>query len=380
MRKIILLLPIVLSLILISIAFYPQAQLPPIKVGILHSLTGTMATSEKPVMQATLLAIEKINAQGGLLGRRIQPIIVDGESNADTFAQQAEYLITQEHVSVIFGCWTSASRKMVKPIVEKYQNLLFYPLQYEGLEASPNIIYMGAAPNQQIIPAVFWAIQTFGPRIYLVGSDYVFPRVASWLIHKQAPILNAAVIGEHYIPLGATDMSQVISDLQRLKPDVIINSINGDSNIAFFTALQEANITAHDIPVLSLSMGEVELSNIQKKVNITGHYAAWSYFQSIDTPENKSFVQAYQTRYGQNLPVSDPMESAWNAVHLWAQAARAAQTDDTATVRQTIRHQSFISPEGIVSIDTHSQHAWKTARIGQVQDNGQFHILWSSAQ
>ncbi|MDQ6980843.1 MAG: urea ABC transporter substrate-binding protein [Ghiorsea sp.] len=380
MRKFLLLLPILFSCALIVFAFYPEKESPPIKVGILHSLTGTMAISEKPVMQATLLAIEEINAQGGLLGRQIKPVIIDGQSDGDTFAKQAEYLITQENVRVIFGCWTSASRKRVKPIVEKYQHLLFYPVQYEGLETSPNIIYMGATPNQQIIPAVSWSIQEFGPRIYLIGSDYVFPRVANWLINKQAPLLQSAIIGEHYISLGTTDMTQVIADLEHLKPDVVINSINGDSNIAFFSALQKAGITANDIPVMSLSIGEAELSKILETTNIQGHYAAWNYFQSIDTPENKTFIQTYQSRYAKNLPVSDPMEAAWNGVHLWAQAAVSAQTDDTATVRQTIRHQSFTAPEGIISVDSRSQHTWKTARIGQIQEDGQFHILWSSAQ
>ena len=380
MKKFLLLLPILLSCALIAFAFYPEKESPPIKVGILHSLTGTMVISEKPVMQATLLAIEEINAQGGLLGRQIEPVIIDAKSDWDTFAKQAEYLVTQEKVRVIFGCWTSASRKRVKTVVEKYQHLLFYPVQYEGLEASPNIIYMGAAPNQQIMPAVSWSIQNFGPRVYLVGSDYVFPRVANWLIHKQAPLLHGAIIGEHYMPLGTTDMAQVITDLQRLKPDVVINSINGDSNIAFFSALQKAGITANDIPVMSLSIGEAELSKILKKTNVQGHYAAWNYFQSIDTPENKTFVQTYQSRYGKNLPVSDPMEAAWDGVHLWAQAVLSAQTDDTATVHQTIHHQSFASPEGTVSVDNRSQHTWKTARIGQIQENGQFNILWSSGQ
>ncbi|WP_038247561.1 urea ABC transporter substrate-binding protein [Ghiorsea bivora] len=380
MRKFLLLLPILFSCALIVFAFYPEKESPPIKVGILHSLTGTMAISEKPVMQATLLAIEEINAQGGLLGRQIEPVIIDGKSDWDTFAKQAEYLITQEKVRVIFGCWTSASRKRVRPIVEKYHHLLFYPVQYEGLETSPNIIYMGAAPNQQIIPAVSWSIRNFGSRIYLIGSDYVFPRVASWLIHKQTPLLDGAIIGEHYMPLGATDMTQVIADLKQLKPDVVINSINGDSNIAFFSALQKASITASDIPVMSLSIGEAELSKIHKSTNIQGHYAAWNYFQSINTPENHKFVQAYQSHYGKNLPVSDPMEAAWNGVHLWSQAVLSAQTDDTATVRQTVRHQSFTGPEGIVSIDNRTQHTWKTARIGQIQENGQFKILWSSTQ
>ncbi|MDX8390197.1 MAG: transporter substrate-binding protein, partial [Mariprofundaceae bacterium] len=182
----------------------PEEELPPIKVGILHSLTGTMAISEKPVVNATLLAIEQINAKGGLLGRKIEPIITDGKSDWTIFASEAERLITQEKVNAIFGCWTSASRKMVKPVVEKHNHLLVYPVQYEGLEQSPNIIYTGAAPNQQIIPAISWALKNIGPRIYLVGSDYVFPRVANWLIQKQIPALKGHVVGESYLPLGST--------------------------------------------------------------------------------------------------------------------------------------------------------------------------------
>jgi len=353
---------------------------PPIKVGILHSLTGTMAISEKAVMQATLLAIEKINAQGGLLGRLIEPIIVDGQSDSGIFAHEAERLILEEKVSVIFGCWTSASRKTVKPIFEKYNHLLFYPVQYEGLEMSPNIIYTGAAPNQQIIPAVSWSIRHFGPRIYLVGSDYVFPRVANWLIHKQAPLLNATVIGEKYLPLGNTDVSRIVQDIKQLQPDVIINTINGDSNIAFFHQLSEAGITAQDMPVMSFSIGEPELAQMHDDGDAIGHYATWNYFQSIKNQQNKNFIQAYQARFGQNLPINDPMEAAWSGVQLWAKAVLSAQTDDTTHVRQTILHQSIHAPEGIISIDHHTQHAWKTVRVGKIQSNRQFEILWSSGK
>jgi len=353
-----------------------EEPLPPIKVGVLHSLSGTMAISETPVMQATLLAIEEINAAGGLLGRKVEPVVVDGKSDPSVFAQQAEHLIVDEKVSAVFGVWTSASRKTVKPIFEKYNNLLFYPVQYEGLEQSPNIVYTGAVPNQQIFPAVFWSLKHFGPRVYLVGSDYIFPRVANWLIHKQLPSLSGEVVGERYVPLAGKDMAAVVADIQSLKPDVILNTINGDSNIAFFRALRESGIEAKDTPVMSFSIGEAELSQLAD--DAVGDYAAWSYFQSIDNTINKHFIERYQARFGKNKPVSDPMEAAWLGVHLWAKAVRAAQTDDVAIVRQAIKHQSMRAAEDIVSVDHATQHLWKTSRIGKIRSNHQFDILWTS--
>ncbi|MBL4775895.1 MAG: urea ABC transporter substrate-binding protein [Mariprofundus sp.] len=377
MQRILLFVPVVIAIVVALVALYPEKELPPIKVGILHSLTGTMAISEKPVMQATLLAVEQINAKGGLLGRKVEAVVVDGQSDWPTFARQAEYLIVDEKVSVVFGGWTSASRKTVKPIFEQYNHLLFYPVQYEGLEQSPNIIYTGAAPNQQIIPAVSWALKEFGSRIYLVGSDYVFPRVANWLIAKQVSMLGGSIIGQYYLPLGSRDVQDIIQDIQRLKPDVVMNSINGDSNVALFHALSQAGIQAKDIPVLSFSMGEAELAHMQAD-HVSGHYAAWNYFQSIDSQQNHDFVAAYQTRFGADLPLSDPMQAAWAGVHLWAKAVQAAQSDDHAVVRQTIAHQSILAPEGVISIDAKTQHTWKTARIGRIRADGQFDILWSS--
>jgi len=383
---------VLIALVVTVVALAPQDELPPIKVGILHSLTGTMAISEKPVMQATLLAIEQINADGGLLGRKIEAVVVDGKSDWPTFAREAERLIVEEKVSVVFGCWTSASRKTVKPVFEQYNHLLFYPVQYEGLEQSPNIIYTGAAPNQQIIPAVTWALQKFGPRVYLVGSDYVFPRVANWLIGKQVPALNGEIVGERYVPLGSKDVQAIIQDIQQLKPDLILNTINGDSNIALFQALHDADLTAEQAPVISFSIGESELAQMQHEHthvqsahhasahHATGHYAAWNYFQSIDNQHNRDFIQAYQSRFGQDASLSDPMEAAWSGVHLWAKAVQAAQTDDYQVIRQTIAHQSMMAPEGVISIDKRTQHAWKTARIGRIRADGQFDVLWSSQQ
>ncbi|MDX8413108.1 MAG: urea ABC transporter substrate-binding protein [Mariprofundales bacterium] len=378
MQRYLLWVPVAIVLVVVSMALLPEDAPAPIKVGILHSLTGTMAVSEKPVMEATLLAIEQINAKGGLLGRNIEPVIVDGKSDPAVFAREAERLISEEHVSVVFGCWTSACRKMVAPVFEQQHNLLFYPVQYEGLERSPNIIYTGAVPNQQIIPAVSWALKKFGSRIYLIGSDYVFPRVANWLIRKQVTLLKGSVVGERYILLGSRDVDAIVADIKQRKPSVVINTINGDSNFAFFHALHEAGVTADDIPVLSFSIGEAELAQLSADEDGIGHYAAWNYFQSIDRPENHQFISAFRARFGQGRVLTDPMEAAWLGVYLWAKAVRSAQSDETAIIQQTIAHQSINAPEGVVSVDHQTHHLWKTVRIGKVMADRQFSVVWSS--
>ncbi|MFZ2406888.1 MAG: transporter substrate-binding protein, partial [Methylobacter sp.] len=226
----------------------------PIKIGVLHSLTGTMAVSEKPLVDAVRLAVEEINAQGGLLGKPVEIVVADGKSDPDVFAQEAERLIEREHVSVLFGCWTSASRKAVKPVVEKHRHLLFYPVQYEGMEQSANIIYTDAAPNQQIVPGTRWAAQKFGQRVYLVGSDYVFPRTANIIIADLINISGGKILGERYLPLGSADVAAIIEDIARKKPDVVLNTLNGDSNAAFFSALAAAGLS--DLPLVSFSVEE----------------------------------------------------------------------------------------------------------------------------
>jgi len=350
----------------------------PIKIGILHSLTGTMAISEKPVVDATLLAIEEINASGGLLGRKLVPVIADGKSNPSTFATEAERLITKEKVAVVFGCWTSACRKTVKPIFEKYRSLLFYPVQYEGLEQSPNIIYTGSTPNQQIIPAISWATQHLGKRLYLIGSDYVYPHIANWLIKKQASLLGLELVGESYLPLGSGKVDNIIADIKASQPDVIINTINGDSNISFFRALAKAGMTAAKMPVMSFSLGESELAALPDSSNMVGHYAAWSYFQSIKSPQNRQFVQAFKKIFGQHTAISDPMEAAYFGVHLWAQTVHANAATDIAAVLEALEVQTIDAPEGIVAIDLDSHHTWRPMRIGQVNAQLSFGVVWSS--
>lgn len=350
-----------------------------IKVGVLHSLTGTMAISEKSVRDATLMAIEEINDKGGVLGRKVTPVVVDGKSDWPTFAQEAENLITREKVSVVFGCWTSASRRMVKPVFEKHNHLLFYPVQYEGLEQSPNIVYTGAAPNQQIIPAVKWAFDKGWKKPFLVASDYVFPRAANEIIKAQVAALRGKVVGEEYILLGSSDVKSAVAHIVASRPDVIFNTINGDTNVAFFNALRAAGITPDKIPTISFSIAEDELRSTNPQT-MAGDYAVWNYFQSISTPENKEFVARFKQKYGQDRVTDDPMEAAYFGVYLWSQAVKDAGTDEVGAVRKAIANQTFSAPEGLVTVDSENQHTWKAVSVGRIKNDGQFEIVWTSAK
>jgi len=348
-----------------------------IKVGILHSLSGTMAISETSVKDAELLAIEEINAAGGVLGKMIEPIIEDGASDWPTFAEKAQKLIQQDRVATIFGGWTSASRKAMLPVVERYNGLLWYPVQYEGLEASPNIFYTGAAPNQQIVPAVEYLLGEGKKRFYLLGSDYVFPRTANLIIKAQLAAMGGTVVGEEYTPLGHTEYSTVINKIIAARPDVVFNTLNGDSNVAFFKQLRDAGISADQLPTLSVSVAEEEIRGIGAE-NMVGHLAAWNYYQSVDTAENSDFVAAYKAKYGQDRVTADPIEAGYIAVYLWAMAVEKAGTTDIAKVKEAAAGISLVAPEGIVTINGENQHISKTVRIGKVLPNGQFEVVWST--
>jgi urea transport system substrate-binding protein len=253
----------------------------PIKIGIIHSLSGTMAISETPVVDSTLLAIDEINEKGGILGRKVIPIIRDGRSDWNTYASEAQQLIIEEKVDVIFGGWTSASRKTMKPIFEKYDHLLFYPVQYEGLEQSPNIVYTGAAPNQQVLPAVDWASQNIGTKFFLIGSDYVFPRSANEIIKSKIDEVGGQIVGEEYKLLGEDQFEDVVKKIVETNPDVILNTINGDSNVGFFKELRKQGITPSVIPTISFSIAEDEIKYLGADT-MTCDYDVWNYFKSID--------------------------------------------------------------------------------------------------
>ncbi|MEZ4735408.1 MAG: urea ABC transporter substrate-binding protein [Caldilineaceae bacterium] len=351
-----------------------------IKVGILHSLSGTMSISEVSVKDATLLAIEEINAAGGILGKQIEPIIEDGASDWPTFAEKARKLIQQDEVAVVFGCWTSASRKAVLPVFEELNGLLFYPVQYEGLESSPNIFYTGAEPTQQIIPGVDFLINELGAtKIYLLGSDYVFPRTANLIIKAQLEAAGVELAGEEYVPLGGTEFSTIISKIQEAAPDAIFNTLNGDSNVAFFKQFKDAGYTAETLPVISVSVAEEEVRGIGAE-NIAGHYTAWKYYQTTDTPENQKFVEAYKAAYGEDRVTADPIEAGYFGVYAWKALVEAAGSTavDAVTAAADANEIEIAAPGGSIKVDGETQHMYKTVRIGQITEDGLITEVWAS--
>jgi urea transport system substrate-binding protein len=356
-----------------------QAAAEPVKVGVLHSLSGTMTVSGTAVTDATLFAIDELNRSGGVLGRPVEAVVADGRSDWPAFAALAERLITRDKVCTIFGCWTSSARKMVKPVVEAHDHLLIYPVQYEGLETSPCIVYLGAAPNQQILPAVDWAMATLHKkRFFLVGSDYVFPRAANAIIKDHLGHSAVEIVGEEYVPLGVENFEAVVAAIGRSKPDMILNTINGDSNTAFLRALRMAEVAPAHVPILSFSVGESELRSLNL-VDLEGDYAAWTYFESVDTPENQEFARRFHAKYPQR-EITDPMESAYVGVKLWAGAVAEAHSLEPKKVRRALLNQRLKGPCGEVRIDSDTQHCYRTPRIGQIQSDGHFHIVWTGPE
>ena len=320
-----------------------------VKVGILHSLTGTMSISEITVANAAQLAVDEINAAGGVLGKQITVVKEDGASDWPTFATKAEKLLTQDKVATVFGGWTSASRKSMLPVFEKNGGLLFYPVQFEGNECSPNIIYTGAQPNQQALPALEWALAQGHKKIFLLGSDYVYPRTANLILKKHITDMKASLSGEEYVPLGGTEFSSVINKIKAAKPDIIINTLNGDSNVSFFKQYQAAGYSAKTLPVISFSIAEQEAQSIGPAL-LTGQYATWNYFQSLPNAANKKFVAAYQAKYGKNAAITDPMAHAYMDVYLWKAAVEKAKSFEPMAVRKAIAGISMDSPLGKITV------------------------------
>lgn len=346
-----------------------KANSTTVKVGILHSLSGTMAISETSVRDAELLAIKEINAAGGVLGKQIEIAQEDGASEPQIFAEKARKLIQSDKVATIFGCWTSASRKAVKPVVEETNALLWYPVQYEGMEASPNIMYMGAAPNQQAVPAVEFCAEKFGKNMFLIGSDYVFPRTANKIIKAQLENIGGTVAGEEYTPMGHTDYATIVSKIQAAKPDCIINTLNGDSNVAFFKQLTDAGLTSETCPVMSFSIAEEEVGGVGV-ANLKGHYVAWNYYQTTKTAKNEKFVADYKAAYGAKRVTDDPIEAGYIGVYMWAKACEKAGSFDVDKVKEAAKGIEFDAPEGKVKIDGDNQHLYKPVRIGVVNAEG----------
>lgn len=349
-----------------------------VTVGLLHSLTGSMAISEGSVRDAEVLAIEEINADGGVLGKQIKYIEEDGASEPSTFATKAEKLLGEDEVATVFGCWTSSSRKAVKQIFEDYDNLLWYPVQYEGMESSDNIVYMGAAPNQQIVPAIEYLLDQGYKKFFLIGSDYVFPRTANMIINAQIEASDGAqVVGEEYAAMDQTEFSSIISKIEQAQPDVIINTLNGTGNVSFFKQMADRNITSDDIMSMSFSIAEEEVATIGADI-LKGNLVSWNYYQTTDTEKNKEFVEAYKAKYGEDRVTSDPAEAAYDAVYMWKAACEKAGSFDTDDVREALGGLSIDAPEGTITVNAENQHLSKPVRIGQVSDDGLIYEISST--
>ncbi|ORB25582.1 urea ABC transporter substrate-binding protein [Mycolicibacterium parafortuitum] len=348
-----------------------------IKVGALNSLSGTMAISEVTVRNAIDLAVEQINADGGVLGKQIQLVGEDGASEPTVFAEKAEKLISSDCVAAVFGGWTSSSRKAMLPVFESANSLLYYPVQYEGLEASPNIFYTGATTNQQIVPALDYLKEKGVKSLYLVGSDYVFPQTANRIIKAYAEANGIEIKGEDYTPLGSTDFSTIINKVRTADADAVFNTLNGDSNVAFFREYKNVGLTPQDMPVVSVSIAEEEVGGIGVQ-NIDGQLTAWDYYQTIDTPVNNEFVKAYKDKFGADKPTSDPMEAAYVSVFLWKNTVEKAGSFDVKAIQDNADGVTFEAPEGLVTIDGENHHITKTARIGEIRPDGLIYTVWES--
>ena len=371
----------------------PRADTGPIKVGILHSLSGTMAISETSLKDVALMTIEKINAAGGVLKRKLEPVVVDPASNWPLFAEKARELLQKDKVAVVFGCWTSVSRKSVLPVFEELNGLLFYPVQYEGEESSYNVFYTGAAPNQQAIPAVEYLMSPKGggaKRWVLLGTDYVYPRTTNKILRyflKSKGVTDDNIL-EKYTPFGHSDYQTIVAEIKKFAAGTrtaVVSTINGDSNVPFYKELANQGLRASDIPVIAFSVGEEELRGIDTKP-LVGHLAAWNYFMSIDSPENRKFIAEFKAyAKAHNLPdadkrvTNDPMEATYLGIQMWAHAVEQAGTTDVNAVRQAAGYQVLRSPSGFdIALDGKNHHLHKPVFIGEIKADGQFQIVWKT--
>jgi len=379
------------ALSLVSLPAFAQNT---IKVGILHSLSGTMAISETVLKDVTLMAIDEINAKGGVLGKKLEPVVVDPASNWPLFAEKARQLLSQDKVAVTFGCWTSVSRKSVLPVFEELNGLLFYPVQYEGEELSKNVFYTGAAPNQQAIPAVEYLMSKEGggaKRFVLLGTDYVYPRTTNKILRAFLKSKGVADkdIDEKYTPFGHSDYQTIVADVKKFAAGgktAVISTINGDSNVPFYKELGNQGLKATDVPVVAFSVGEEELRGVDTKP-LVGHLAAWNYFMSIKSPANDEFRKKWAAyAKAKKLPgadkplTNDPMEAAYIGINMWAQAVAKAKTTDVDKVIVAMAGQTFKAPSGITStMDPKNHHLHKSVFIGEVKADGQFNVVWKTS-
>lgn len=350
-----------------------------VKIGFLNSLSGTMAISEQTVRDSLDLAAKEINASGGVLGKQLEIVAEDGASEPTIFAEKAEKLITSDCVAAVFGGWTSSSRKAMLPVFESKNSLLFYPVQYEGLEASKNIFYTGATTNQQIVPGMDYLKEQGKKKVFLVGSDYVFPQTANKIINAYAKANDIEIVGEEYAPMGHTDFSTIVNKLKASGADAVFNTLNGDSNVAFFKEYKNVGLAPATLPVVSVSIAEEEVGGIGID-NVEGQLTAWNYYQTIDTPVNNTFVAAFKAEYGEERVTSDPMEAAYASLYLWKNMVEKAKSFGVADIQAAADGVSFEAPEGTVTINGENHHIAKTALIGEIGPDGLIHTVWSSGE
>jgi urea transport system substrate-binding protein len=349
-----------------------------VKVGILHSLTGTIAIAEASVVDAEKLAIEEINASGGVMGRKIEPIIEDGASDWPTFAEKARKLLDRDKVATIFGCYTSASRKAVLPVMEKSKGLLYYPTYYEGLEQSPNIMYTAQEATQSVIAAVDWLAKNRGKSFYLIGSDYIWPRTTNKIAKPTIVKAGGTVVGEDYFPLGHIEFSSVINKIKASKAEVILSTVVGGSNVAFYKQLAAAGITGKTQALLALAVSEEELSGIGPE-NAAGFLSCMGYFQSVKNPANEKFVKAFKAKYGAKRVLGDTLDCGYTSVYLWKLAAEKAGSFEVPKVVAASSELAWDAPEGKIKFHKANHHLWKHARIGEFTKDGQVKILYESS-
>ena len=378
----------------IGMASFAAHAADTIKVGILHSLSGTMAISETALKETALMTIAEINKSGGVMGKKLEPVVVDPASNWPLFAEKARQLLTKDKVDVVFGCWTSVSRKSVLPVFKELNGLLFYPVQYEGEELEKNVFYTGAAPNQQAIPAVEYLMSKDGgeaKRFVLLGTDYVYPRTTNKILRAflHSKGVKDEDIMEDYTPFGHSDYQTIIAKIKKFsaegKKTAVVLTINGDSNVPFYKELGNAGLKATDVPVVAFSVGEEELRGVDAKP-LVGHLAAWNYFMSLKNPQNEKFVKMYKDWAKQNkLPnagtvvTNDPMEATYVGIHMWKQAVEKAKLTDTDKVIAAMGGQTFAAPSGYtLKMDETNHHLWKPVFIGEIKADGQFNVVWKT--
>ena len=348
-----------------------------VKIGFLNSRSGTMAISENTVFNSLQMAADQINATGGVLGKQLTVVAEDGASEPTIFAEKATKLIQSDCVAAVFGGWTSSSRKAMLPVFESNDALLFYPVQYEGLESSKNIFYTGATTNQQIVPALDYLKEQGVTSLFLVGSDYVFPQTANKIIKAYAAANGIEIKGEEYAPLGHTDFSTIVAKVRDAGAGAVFNTLNGDSNVAFFKEYKNLGLTPATMPVLSVSIAEEEVGGIGVD-NIVGQPVAWNYYQTIDSPENKKFVTDFKTTYGATKVTSDPMEAAYTSLYLWKGMVEKAKSFAVPDIQAAAGGVSFAAPEGTVTVNGGNHHIAKTALIGKIGPDGLIYTDWSS--